>query len=329
MQLDLFGASEVATPKAVVVPADHPAQLTKMAEHLPQQIFFGTSSWAFEGWRGLVFASDAPKSKLSRHGLTAYAQHPLFRSVGLDRTYYAPITTSDFATYADMVPDHFRFLVKAHELCTLPVFQGGGRFAHRQGEINQAFLDPQYATDHVIMPFVEGLQAKAGPLLFQFPPFSVSLVGGPQRFAEQLHAFLKALPSGPLYAIELRNDQLFTSSYIDALASTQAVHCFNVHPTMPSIQQQYRVAQVIAPRTLVVRWMLHPGHRYEGAKRRYEPFNQLVDEDIDNRQAIAHMCQAAVASDQPAVIIVNNKAEGSSPLTIHKLAESLVYNSLR
>ncbi len=323
-QLDLFGAPEVATPKPAVAPADYPPQLTVIARQLPEQIYLGTSSWAFEGWRGLVFASDAPKTKLSRHGLDAYAQHPLFRAVGLDRTYYAPITASDFADYAAMVPDDFRFLVKAHELCTLPVFRGGGRYAQRQGEANDCFLDPGYATDHVVGPCIEGLQAKAGPLLLQFPPLSVSAVGGPQRFAERLHTFLDALPRGPLYAVELRNAELLTSAYIDALVVTNSVHCFNVHPTMPPIHEQFRLARAAASAALIVRWMLHPGHRYEGARRRYEPFDRLVDEDPENRQAIAQRCLETAAAARPAVVIVNNKAEGSSPLTIQKLAESLI-----
>jgi len=325
MQLDLFGAPEEPTSKPAVAPVDFAPRLAEIANRLPAQVYFGTSSWAFEGWRGLVFAPDAPKTKLSRYGLAAYAQHPLFRSVGLDRTYYAPIAASDFAAYGDMVPDDFRFLVKAHELCTLPVFRGNGRYPQRQGEVNAAFLDPSYTHDQVVAPFVEGLQGKVGPLLFQFPPLSVAAVGGPQRFAERLHAFLDALPLGPLYAVELRNRDLFTSAYIDALVATDTVHCFNVHPTMPPIHQQFQAARATCTaRTLVVRWMLHPHQRYAGAKRRYEPFDRLIDEDLDNRQAIARMCLETAASHQPAVIIVNNKAEGSSPLTIQKLAEALV-----
>ena len=277
MQLDLFGAQEVAASKAAVAPADHPPEVIKIAQRLPQQIFLGTSSWAFDGWRGLVFAHDAPKTKLARDGLAAYAQHPLLRAVGLDRTYYAPIATSDFQNYAGMVPHDFRFLVKAHELCTLPVFRRGGRYAQRQGETNEAFLNPHYATDHVVGPYVEGLQAKAGPLLFQFPPLSVATVGGPQRFAERLHAFLDVLPRGPLYAVELRNREIFTPTYIDALIAADAVHCFNVHPTMPPLHEQCALATGAASRALVVRWMLHPGLRYEGARRRYEPFDRLVD----------------------------------------------------
>ncbi len=177
----------------------------------------------------------------------------------------------------------------------------------------------------MVSPYLEGLQAKAGPLLFQFPPLSVTAVGGPQRFAERLHAFLDALPHGPLYAVELRNQDLFTSSYIDALVDTDTTHCFNVHPTMPPIHEQFRAAKASASRTLVVRWMLHPSHRYEGAKRRYEPFDRLIDEDLENRLAIARMCLDTAIAARPAVIIVNNKAEGSSPLTIQKLAETLVH----
>lgn len=324
MQLDLFGAPEEPIPKPVVAPADYAPQLAAIARQLPEQLYLGTSSWAFEGWRGLVFAQEAPKTKLSRHGLAAYAQHPLFRAVGIDRTYYATMPAADFAAYADAVPDTFRFLVKAHELCTLPIFRGGGRYAHRQGETNAYFLDASYATDYVFTPCVEGLQNRIGPLLFQFPPLSVAAVGGPQRFADRLHAFLQALPCGPLYAVELRNRELFTSIYIDALVATGTVHCFNVHPTMPSLHEQFDAAKITASRALIIRWMLHPNHRYEAARQRYEPFNRLVDEDPDNRQTIAQMCLDTAASARPAVVIVNNKAEGSSPLTIQKLAETLV-----
>lgn len=326
-QLDLFGGPETTSPKPVVAPADYAPQLTTIARQLPQHIYLGTSSWAFEGWRGLVFALNAPKTKLARHGLAAYAQHPLLRAVGLDRTYYAPIAASDFADYATMVPDDFRFLVKAHELCTLDVFRGGGRYTHQQGETNDYFLDPRYATDHVVGPCIEGLRAKAGPLLFQFPPLSAPTTGDPQRFAERLHAFLDALPRGPLYAVELRNQALLTPAYIEALIAANTVHCFNVHPTMPPIHEQFLLAQAAASRALIVRWMLHPNHRYETARRRYEPFNSLVDEDPENRQAIAQMCLDIARFTRPAVIIVNNKAEGSSPLTIQKLAETLVHMS--
>jgi len=324
-QLDMFAPSSEPDKAGLVIGcAPYPPHLTDLSRQLPPALRLGTSSWNFPGWRGIVFAADASKTRLARHGLAAYAQHPLLRAVGLDRTYYAPLSTADYAAYADVVPGSFRFLIKAHELCTLAVFRATGRYPGRGGERNTRFFDPDYATEHVVEPCIEGLGSKAGPLLFQFPPQNVQAVGGGKRFAERLHAFLQALPRGPLYAVELRNAELLTAAYCDALIDVGAVHCFNVHPNMPPLPEQYRLAGAAAEPQLVVRWMLHPLQRYETAATRYEPFDRLVDADPDNRRAIADMCLDATTAQRPALVIVNNKAEGSSPLSIIKLAEHLV-----
>jgi uncharacterized protein YecE (DUF72 family) len=294
-----------------------------MAQHLPQHLYLGTSSWTFPGWVGLVYNRATTTQQLARQGLAAYAQHPLLRTVGIDRSYYAPLTTTDFAAYAAAVPDDFRFLVKAHELCMLASFTSRGRYAARRGERNPLFLDPGYATEQVIGPCVAGLGNKAGPVLFQFPPQDVRTLGGPEPFAERLQVFLRALPRGVLYAVELRNVALLTPAYGNALAATGTCHCFNVHPSMLSLQeQQRRISSSSAP-ALIVRWMLHPTQRYEAAAARYQPFDRLVDEDPGNRHAIATLCVQTVQAGHPAFVIVNNKAEGSAPLTVGKLAECM------
>ena len=82
---------------------------------LPTDIRLGTSSWFFPGWRGLVYEGVHPQTALSKKGLAAYAQIPLLRTVSLDRTFYAPITTVEYARYAAQTPDHFSFVVKAPE----------------------------------------------------------------------------------------------------------------------------------------------------------------------------------------------------------------------
>src|SRR5687767_2040829 len=68
-QLDLFAAPGEAESKAVVAPAPVDAHLTRVGRQLPASIYLGTSTWSFPGWRGLVYAADAPKTKLARHGL--------------------------------------------------------------------------------------------------------------------------------------------------------------------------------------------------------------------------------------------------------------------
>ena len=66
------------------------------APMLPSDIRLGTSSWFFPGWRGLVYDGVHPQVALSKQGLAAYAQIPLLRTVSLDRTFYAPITTVQY-----------------------------------------------------------------------------------------------------------------------------------------------------------------------------------------------------------------------------------------
>jgi hypothetical protein len=75
---------------------------------------------------------------------------------------------------------------------------------------------------------------------------------------------------------------------------------------------------------LVVRWNLASGFRYEDAKNRYAPFDRIVDPDIPTRGALAHLVRVALKSGQPSFVIVNNKAEGSAPLSAIELARAVV-----
>lgn len=315
-QLSLFGEP---TPPAVA-PATVAPALAELAGQLPQRIRLGTSSWSFPGWAGAVYARAEAQTRLARDGLAAYARHPLLRAVGIDRTYYGPIEAADFAAYAAAVPDDFRFLVKAHELCTVARFPAHDRYGAQRGQANAFHLDAGYARDRVVAPAVEGLGSKAGPLLFQFPPQDPRSVGGAEHFAERLHSFLRALPRGPHYAVELRSPTLLGRAYFDALADAGASHCLNVHPTMPDVTVQAEAAGAQSAPAVVVRWMLHRGYSYDAARDHYAPFDRLVDEDVASREAIAAVCVAARA---PAYVIINNKAEGSAPLSAFKLAESI------
>jgi hypothetical protein len=93
---------------------------------------------------------------------------------------------------------------------------------------------------------------------------------------------------------------------------------------MPALPEQMRLIPPETMPTLLVRWMLHPTRRYEEAARRYQPFDRIVDDDPDNRQTIADLCLAALTAGHAAFVIANNKAEGSSPCTVCKLAECVV-----
>lgn len=291
---------------------------------MPANVRLGTSSWSFPGWVNIVYDRTLTESQLARHGLAAYAQHPLLRMVGVDRTYYAPIPASTFAAYASVTPPGFRFLVKAHELCLLPRFGARNRYGRASGEPNERFLDPHYAAEQVVAPAIEGLGERLGPIVFQLSPLDLRAVGGASALLDRLAAFLAVLPRGPLYAVELRSHKLLTPRYAELLTATRACHCYNVHPSMPPIEEQVaRVAPAAQP-AWVVRWMLFGQNQYEEARERYAPFDRLVDEDPRSRGAIAIECLNAAARGQPAFVVINNKAEGSAPLSLFTLAQEII-----
>ncbi|MEX1362810.1 MAG: DUF72 domain-containing protein [Nannocystaceae bacterium] len=324
-QLALFETAAPAPPApAKVLPAAAREHHVALARSLPSRVHLGTSSWSFPGWDGLIYAHAYPKSALARGGLEAYARSPLLNAVGLDRSYYGPLSVQTFADYAAVVPDDFRFLAKAHEELTLARFPRHRRYGARRGQDNPRWLDAHYATEHVVGPFVEGLGPKAGVLLFQLSPQDESLLGGRHGFADLLHRFLSALPKQTTYAVELRNHKLATPAYAQALRDVGALHCVSVHPTMPDVRTQARTLDVLQGAGLVVRWMLNPRLSYETARRYYQPFDTLVDPDPVALEGIASLVRAMAERGRPSLVIVNNKAEGCAPLSIERLAEAIV-----
>ena len=296
-------------------PAPLSAELAALAARTSSKLYLGTSSWYFPGWAGFVYDRAAPEAKVSREGLRAYSQHPLLRSVSIDRAFYQPLNIGDYARYAAQVGEDFRFTVKAYRGLTDPQMEG----AH-----NPLFLDADYAREAILKPFLEGCGSKAGVWVMQFSPDLPRRARyTPQAFAQRLDEFLCALQSSIPVAVELRDSELLTPEYFAALKANGAVHCVNVHPTgLSVIEQVRRIGH--RPEPLVIRWMLQAGFAYEEARERYSPFDKLVDEDPATRAAVAKLARRALDAGGSVYVIANNKAEGSAPLTLFKLAEAIV-----
>ncbi len=328
-QFDLFGREDPSNEVTAAVPD---AEVVSMAARLPASVRFGTSSWSFPGWAGLVYARTESPTRLARHGLSAYARHPLFRTVSLDRTFYAPIEEPEYAEYAAAVPDDFRFLVKAHAAVTTP---GGGAYAVRRGTsyeggrgtgTTDVFLDAAYTTDAVIAPAVQGLGARLGALLFQFSPLPFS----PKQmaaFPDMLGGFLSALPRGVPYAVEVRDAAVLGAAYASALRQGGATHCYTVHPRMPDVLEQAAAFGAEEPDAgpVAVRWVLRPDQEYEVARRAWAPFNALMAPDPACRTRIATLTSRLAANGRQVLVTANNKAEGSAPRTITELARLLAH----
>lgn len=141
----------------------------------------------------------------------------------------------------------------------------------------------------------------------------------------RLDAFLAALPTGVPYAIEIRNPELLTPNYRDILAAHAASHAFVVHPSMPMPREQRAIVGDDSP-TTIIRWMLRRDMTYTGARSRFAPFDSLAAPDPEALEDITDIVLSAVERMVNAMVIINNKAEGSSPISVARLAQRVVDN---
>ena len=333
--MDLFNDPESmrlfagAKSREAVAPAGWEPALLALGQALPAALHMGTSSCSFPGWRGLVWRDAHTEAQLSRHGLTAYSRHPLLRCVSLDRSFYRPLSTSEYAVYAAQVPVHFRFVVKAPGLvCDVLIRGGDGRGL----QDNPAFLDPAVAIDQFVQPAIGGLGSKIGALVFQLSPLPPAWLARLDEVLDRLSAMLAALPAlksvapGAVIAIEVRNPEFLTPAFAGVLREAGATYCLGLHARMPPIEEQLPMLRALWPAPLVCRWSLNRRHGafgYEHAKGLYEPFNRLQDPDPATRRTLAKVIAATIGAALPVYITINNKAEGSAPLSVIELAHAV------
>ncbi len=319
-----------ARADAKVASAAHDPELMALANALPRGVWLGSSTWTYPGWEGFVWDRACSESVLSRHGLPAYAAHPLLQCVCLDRSFYRPLSMSQYASFAAQVPADFRFIVKAPSLVTDALVRGEGG---RGLQANPAFLDPALAIQEFVQPAMEGLGSKIGALVFQISPLPGSLLGQMPVLFERIRALLAALPSirtvapGGAIAVEVRDPAFIRPEFADVLRSTGATFCLGLHAKMPPLEDQLPMLRALWPGPLVCRWnynRIHGAYGYEDAEKRYAPYDRIVDADPATRQALARVIRGVAGAGQPAYVAISNKAEGSAPLSVVELAREVV-----
>jgi uncharacterized protein YecE (DUF72 family) len=301
---------------------DWPVEVTTLGARIPPDVRFGTSSWSFPGWAGLVYRRARTQTELSREGLREYSRYPLFGTVGIDRSYYAPLTGEDLKRYAAQLPAGFPCCAKVPALYASPVMPGTGRDA--RAVVNPDFLSADGFIADVVQPSLLHFGGHLGPSVLEIPPVSPEARLDPAEFADRLGAFLAALPPDFPIAVELRDRRLLTPGYAAVIAQARAAHVLNYWTAMPFPGEQAALVDVGQAPCLVVRLLLRPGTRYEARREEFRPFNRIVEPDERLRRDVTRLITDAAGRRQPVYVLVNNKAEGSAPLTIRALAERLV-----
>jgi uncharacterized protein YecE (DUF72 family) len=298
------------------------ADAATIAAALPANVHFGTSSWTFPGWAGLVYPPGLTGAALSREGLRHYARHPLLTTVGVDRSYYAPIPIDDLRQYADQLPDGFRCCLKAPASVTSRLAPAFGQ-SRGAAALNPSFLSTERLITDLLEPLAVAFLPHTGPVVLEFPPGARAETQPASAFLDALDRFLETLPREFQYAVEIRDTVLLTPAYRAVLARHGVAHTYNYWSAMPMPLAQAAVVPPEEPPFAVVRLLLRPGTWYEDQRNRFTPFNRLVEPDEPMRDEVVGLTTRALAKGRKVYVLVNNKAEGSSPLTIEALAARL------
>lgn len=295
---------------------------------LPPSIHLGTSTWAFPGWKGVVY-KRAYKSQrdFTANSLGEYATIPWFSTVCIDSLFYNPPKPETLANYAALVPPHFRWISKVWERITIAQYPKHARYGALAGQPNPDFLNVRLLKEAVLSAYVNpDVSVRTGPFVFQFAPFS-SKVMPYSEFVHRLADFLRELPTDFRYAVEVRNQEILTPLYFRALNEHRVTHCFNHWNSMIPLHQQMRRAAEAGGLTAdfyLARLLTPLGTSYENAEKLFEPYDRVQRPNVAMRGDVVRLARRAITTGKEAFITANNKAEGNSPFTMVSLGKLIV-----
>ena len=254
--------------------------------------------------------------------LGEYAAWPLFRTVGIDSTFYRPPTAQVLEEYAAWLPAGFPCVSKVWERITIHTF--GRNRPGSAGHRNEDFLNADLFNDAIYDVYRDHFAPHTGPFVFEFQAIPRSARLEVAAFAELLDGFFDRLPRGARYAVEIRNPEFLAPPYFAVLREHDVAHVFNSWTHMPSIGRQLDCADSLTASFTVCRALLRPGRTDADARAALEPFDRVLAAEPEVRHDIVRLAKATLERDMDSYIVINNRLEGSAPLTVAALAAALL-----
>jgi uncharacterized protein YecE (DUF72 family) len=284
-------------------------------------IAFGSSSWKYPGWKGLVYNRPYTSGKMfDRECIAEYSA--LFPTVCADFALYDFPDPAKMRLLYDLTSDDFTISLKVTDRITIKRYPNLPRHGARAGTDNPDFLNVGLFQDAFLQPLSE-LKKKVGIVIFEFSAFYPSFGVSFDHFAGLLDRFLASLPKNFSYAVEIRNKEFLTSEYLSMLASHGVSHVLNNWTHMPPIIEQLQVAGVLTAPFLVARALLKPGRTYQQAVETFQPYDNIKEENPELRRGLVETVHRCIAERRQLYAYVNNRAEGNSPKTIEAILDIL------
>ncbi|MBA2714589.1 MAG: DUF72 domain-containing protein [Rubrobacteraceae bacterium] len=173
-----------------------------------EALYLGTSGWSYSDWEGTLYPEALPSGSRLAEYVKRYA------TVEIDSTFYGTPRRSTVQKWREISPEGFLFAAKFPKEIT-----------H-----DQNLVGAEAETENFVRTMAE-LGDRLGPLLIQFPPsFTVEGMG-------TLEDFLKDLPGGFRYAVEVRYRSWLGSDLPEMLRERGAALTLIDFPGMPRMEE--------------------------------------------------------------------------------------------
>jgi uncharacterized protein YecE (DUF72 family) len=284
---------------------------------------FGTATWNYPGWRGIVYPAASPEKMSSAERLALYASSGRFQTVEADFTFYRPQTAAEWRRYGSALPDAFPVVSKVWEEITCERFPRIERHGSRGGEPNPNYLSVEAFRREVLGPAEEGFADHLGPFVFEFGRDARPNRERKGRFRDRLDRFLAALPVEHRYAVEIRTREYLDAEHVALLKAHGVAPVLNWWTHMPELSGQFDVPGSADSPFYLARVLVAPGRPYEDAVKFFTPYDRIKEEHPEMRRDAVRIAGEAEARRKEFFLIVNNRAEGSAPYTIEGIRKMI------
>jgi uncharacterized protein YecE (DUF72 family) len=161
------------------------------------EIYVGTSGYSYKEWKGSFYPAELPDGEM----LAYYGGR--FNTVEINNTFYRMPTAKLLASWAEQVPNGFRFTLKASRKIT-----------HEK-----RLKETQEETEYLVRTAL-GLDGRLGTILFQLPP-------NLKKDSPRLEGFLGLLPRELRAAFEFRHPSWMDEEVFALLHGANAALCLS------------------------------------------------------------------------------------------------------
>ncbi len=281
-------------------------------------IKFGTCSWKYDSWKGLIY----PSNKKKFNYLSEYSRH--FNTVEIDQwfwslfpnTYKLP-SEKDVIEYTNSVPENFKFTIKAPNTLTLT--------HHYKNDKNSSLIKNIYFLSvDTYTEFIQTLKplwSKVGLIMFQFSYLNKQMMSDQIEFLSILKHFLDKIEKPVPIAIEIRNPNYLNENYFSFLIQQKIYHVFLQGYYMPNVFTIYRKYKEYIQGKVLIR--LHGPNRNEIEIESGNRWDKIIAPKDQELYELVNMLQDLESRKIETYVNVNNHYEGSAPLTIKRIQSLL------